>query len=424
MSTAHHGGAQDPKGEDRLNNRPAPNTSYYTPLQSPPAGTAIVPKDKSAKDIPKVFQPLRIRGMLMQNRIMLSPMCQYSAEDGHATDWHMAHLGGIISRGPGLACVEATAVTANGRITPQDMGLWKDSQIAPLARVVEFAHSQNQKIMIQLGHAGRKASTVAPWLSSASLASDKLGGWAGDVVGPSAIAWDSRHADPKEMSTSDIQAFKQSFLASVRRALKAGFDAIEIHAAHGYLLSSFLAEPSNTRTDNYGGSFDNRVRLLLETARETRAVIPDSMPLFVRVNGSDNHKGGWTDEDTARLAPLLVDAGVDALDVSSGGNHPDQAVDDDGPAYQAPFAYPAKKAVGEKLLVGTVGNISSGKVAEEQLDSKGLDFVVVGTGFLKDPSLVWTWAEQLGVHVRLPNQIRWGFEGRGHGDGQPITDLV
>lgn len=410
-----------------LENKAAPDVPYYTPAQVPRAGTALLTNGKTPSDIPRIFQPIRIRGLLLQNRIMLSPMCQYSAPDGHATDWHLAHLGGIAMRGPALLCVEATSATPEGRITPQDMGLWTDSQIAPLARITDFARSQGQKTMIQLGHAGRKASTVAPWLSSAAIAPKEFGGWPDNVLAPSAIQWDSRHAMPKAMTLSDVQSFKTSFLASVKRALKARFDVIEIHAAHGYLLHNFLSPHSNSRTDQYGGSFDNRVRLLLELARETRAVIPEDMPLFVRVSGSDNleHKPeipSWTADDTARLAPLLVEAGVDLLDVSSGGAHPDQEIEEKA-AYQAHLAKPAKKAVGNRLLVSTVGEINSGKVAEEQL-ADGLDLVTVGTGFLRDPSLVWTWAEELGVTIRLPNQIRWAFEGRGDRGAEGITDVL
>ncbi|KAG8625038.1 hypothetical protein KVT40_006789 [Elsinoe batatas] len=426
--TTHHSVPVNVKEEPGYTNHPAPGISYFTPLQDPPAGTAFIPEGKSASDIPKLFHPLKIRGVTLQNRIMLSPLCQYSAQDGHYTDWHMAHIGGIVSRGPGLTCIEATAVTPNGRITPEDVGIWKDSQIAPLARVVEFAHSQSQKIMIQLAHAGRKASTVAPWLSSGALAGPDLNGWPDDVYGPSAIPWNEAHAKPREMSLKDIQDFKDAYAASVRRALKAGFDAIEIHNAHGYLLHSFLSPVSNTRTDQYGGCFENRVRLTLEVVELVRGIIPESMPLFLRISATDwleeqskdQIPASWTPEDTARLAPLLADKGVDLLDVSSGGNHPAQHPHA-GPAYQAPFAKLVKKAVGEKMLVGTVGNIRSGKLAEEQLQD-GLDLVIAGRWFQKDPALVWTWAEELGVQAQTANQIRWGFGGRGRKGGRPITD--
>lgn len=364
----------------------------------------------------------------MQNRIMLSPLCQYSAEDGHYTMWHHAHIGGIMTRGPGLTTIEATAVTANGRITPEDVGLWKDSQIEPLKKITEFAHSQNQKIMVQLAHAGRKASTVAPWLSSGAVAGKDLNGWPDDVWAPSAIPWNSDHATPKEMSLQDIENFKTAFGDSVRRALKAGFDAIEIHNAHGYLLHSFISPVSNQRSDKYGGSFENRTRLTLELVELTRSIIPEDMPLFLRISATDwleeanDIKESWTNADTVKLAPLLAERGVDLLDVSSGGNHPKQHPHV-GPAYQAPFAKEIKKAVGDKLQVASVGSITGGKQANDLLD-EGLDVAVVGRLFQKNPGLVFTWADELGVTVQMPNQIRWGFGGRGAKAGKPVTATV
>lgn len=225
--------------------------------------------------------------------------------------------------------MEATAVQPEGRITPEDSGLWKDSQIAPLRRIVEFAHSQGQHIGIQLGHAGRKASTVAPWLSTGETASATVNGWPDNVYAPSAIRHSERLPEPKAMTKADIQAFKSAFAASVGRALKAGFDAIEIHNAHGYLLHEFISLVSNHRTDEYGGSFDNRTRLTLEIVEITRSAIPKSMPLFLRISASDwlehdreTFPESWTQEDTVRFAPILAQKGVDLLDVSSAGNHP------------------------------------------------------------------------------------------------------
>lgn len=252
----------------------------------------------------------------------------------------MAHLGGIIQRGPGLSMVEATAVTAEGRITPEDSGLWKDSQIEPLRRIVEFAHSQGQKIGIQLAHAGRKASTLAPWLSHGSVADEHVGGWPHNVYGPSAIPYDDHHALPKAMTTRDIEAFKSAWVASLGRALKAGFDVVEIHNAHGYLLHNFVSPVSNRRTDEYGGSFENRIRLTLEIVDLTRRNVPAGMPVFLRISATDwleevEEEGmeSWTVEDTVRLAAILAERGVDLLDVSSGGNHPKQKIKA-GPGYQ------------------------------------------------------------------------------------------
>lgn len=430
MAIAHHNVQEEPKGESRLANRAAPGVPYFTPLQSPPAGTALLPKDGSNASVPKLFRPLKLRGLTLQNRIFLSPLCQYSAEDGHYTMWHWTHMGGIIQRGPGLTSVEATSVTADGRITPEDVGLWKDSQIEPLKKTVDFAHSQNQKIMIQLGHAGRKASTVAPWLSSGDLATKELNGWPDDVVAPSAIQWNEKFATPKELTLEQIEELKQAFAASFRRAVAAGFDAIEIHCAHGYLLFQFLSPVSNKRTDKYGGSFENRTRLTLEIVELARSIIPKEMPLFLRISATEwleeadksVFPESWTGDDTVRLAPLLAEAGVDFVDVSTGGNHPQQKPKG-GPAYQAPFAIRVKEAVGDKMAVGSVGSIDSGSLANELLENKGLDAVFVGRGFQKNPGLVWTWAEELGVQLNMANQIRWGFGGRGKNAGAAVLDV-
>ena len=334
--SSHHGIPEAQKQDtthESIQNRPAPGISYFTPLQSPPAGAATSPNP------PKLFQPLKIRNTTLQNRIMLSPLCQYSAENGYHTAWHMTHLGGIVQRGPGLTMVEATAVTPEGRITPEDSGLWEDGQIEPLRRIVEFAHSQNQKIAIQIAHAGRKASTVAPWLASGALAGEDVGGWPNNVWGPSAIPWNENHAPVKELTLEGIEKVKEAWGAAVRRAVKAGFDIIEIHNAHGYLLHSFCSPVSNQRTDQYGGSFENRTRLTREMVQVTRDNMPKDMPLFLRISGTDylEEEAGmdsWRVEDTVRLAPTLAELGVDLLDVSGGGSHAKQHPHV-GPAYQS-----------------------------------------------------------------------------------------
>lgn len=371
--------------------------------------------DGSSK-IPKLFAPLKIRGMEMQNRLALSPLCQYSAEDGHQTAWHLTHLGGIIQRGPGLTLVEATAVQAEGRITPEDCGLWKDSQKEPLRKVVEFAHSQGQKIGIQLAHAGRKASTVAPWLSKGDVAGKELNGWPDNVFAPSAIAFNGNHCQPKEMTIEDIENFKKAFVDAIKRSIDIGFDTIEIHNAHGYLLHSFLSPASNHRTDKYGGSFENRTRLTLEVVNLARATIPKDMPLILRISATDwlEEAGieGWTVEQTVKLAEILADRGVDLLDVSSGGLHEKQHIHG-GPGYQEPFAKAVKDKVGDKMLVGTVGSITNGKQANEYLENDNLDVAFIGRMFQKNPGFVWQCADDLGVEGRWANQIRWGFGGRG-----------
>ncbi|KAF2799181.1 FMN-linked oxidoreductase [Melanomma pulvis-pyrius CBS 109.77] len=412
---AHHGLPQKTETEDHLTNKRAPGIPYFTPAQDPPAGTALSMKDGSSK-IPKLFTPLKLRGLTLQNRIMLSPLCQYSSDDGHWTAWHMAHLGGIIKRGPGISFVEATAVVAEGRITPEDAGLWKDSQIEPMRKVVEFAHSQNQHIGVQLAHAGRKASTVAPWLSAGDVAGFEKNGWPDNVYAPSAIPYNDHHCKPKEMTKQDIETFKKAFKDAIERALKAGFDSIEIHNAHGYLLHSFLSPASNHRTDEYGGSFENRTRLSLEIVEIARNTIPDTMPLFFRISATDwlEEAGveGWTLDQTVRLAEILADKGVDLIDVSSGGLHEKQHIHG-GPGYQVKFAKAVKDKVGDKLAVGTVGSITEGKQANGYLEDNNLDLAIVGRMFQKNPGLVWAWADDLGVEGRWANQIRWGFGGRG-----------
>ncbi|KAH9905611.1 FMN-linked oxidoreductase [Xylariomycetidae sp. FL2044] len=430
----HHGvplsKGQAPEGDNGqkkhqvIVNEAAEGVPFFSPAQKPPAGTALDPQP-NGQPIPKLFTPLKIRGITMPNRIMVSPLCQYSAKDGFLNLWHVTHIGGIVQRGPGLTMIEATAVQANGRITPEDSGLWKDEHKEAMKPLVEFARSQNQKIAIQLAHAGRKASTVAPWLSSGAVAVEEVGGWPDDVVAPSAIPFNEDHASPRELSLPEIEQLKADFVAAAKRAIDVGFDVLELHNAHGYLLHEFLSPATNHRADRYGGSFENRVRLSLEIVEAMRAVMPESMPLFVRVSATDwleeadGYDGeSWTVADTARFASLLADRGVDLLDVSSGGNHPLQKIKP-GPGYQAPFAKEVKKTVGDRLLVSAVGSITTGTQAQQILvggkdDSDvPIDVAVAGRMFQKNPGLVWTWAEDLGVSINVANQIGWGFGGRG-----------
>ncbi|KAJ5825592.1 NADPH dehydrogenase C23G7.10c [Penicillium riverlandense] len=401
-------------------NKPAEGISYFTPAQVPPAGSAAIPQSDGSQP-PKLFQPMKVRGLTFQNRIGLSPLCQYSADDGHMTDWHMAHLGGIAQRGAGFIMVEATAVQPEGRITPQDHGLWKDSQIEPLRRVVEFVHSQNQHIGIQLAHAGRKASTVAPWLSMGDMATAAVGGWPDNVKGPTDVPFTDRFPIPKAMTKSDIEDFKRDYVAALKRAIKAGVDFVEIHNAHGYLLMSFLSPATNTRTDEYGGSFENRTRLSMEIAKLTRENVPKDMPVFLRVSATDwleevkPNEPSWRVEDTVRFAQALAESGnIDVLDISSGGNHQEQHIHAKA-GFQAPFAIEVKKAVGDRIQVGSVGMIGNASLANSLLENNGLDFVLIGRGFQKNPGLVWTWAEELDVEISMANQIRWGFSSRGGG---------
>ncbi|KAL8639432.1 MAG: hypothetical protein Q9228_003538 [Teloschistes exilis] len=316
VQDAHHNVVeakqQDFTGQN-LVNEAAKGVPYYTPVQNPPSGTASDPQPDGSHP-PKLFRPLKLRGVTFQNRIM---------------------------RGPGLSMIEATAVTPEGRITPEDSGLWKDSQMAPLKYTVDFAHSQGQKIAIQLAHAGRKASSVAPWKTRSGVAqTTKLGhtGWPDNVLAPSDVPYEGL-ANPRAMTKDDIENLKSAWVAAVRRSVKIGFDVIEIHNAHGYLLHSFVSPVSNKRTDEYGGSFENRIRLTLEIVELTRQNVPEDMPIFLRISATDwlEYEEGlesWKIEDTVRLAEILATKGVDLLDVSSGGNHPKQKVKT-GPGYQA-----------------------------------------------------------------------------------------
>ncbi|KAI1771070.1 NADPH dehydrogenase [Hypoxylon cercidicola] len=415
-------GFEQPKS---ISNKAAEGVPFYTPAQEPPAGTAVNPQPDGSP-IPKLFTPLTIRGVTFQNRIFLSPLCQYSADNGFRTLWHTTHIGGIAQRGPGLTMLEACAVQPRGRTTPEDSGLWRDEQMEPLKQSVQFAHSQGQKIGIQLAHSGRKGSMVAPWLSAAAIATEDVGGWPRDVLAPSPVPFSEKYPRPRAISLEEIQQLKADFVAAAKRAVQAGFDVIELHYAHGFMLHNFLSPVTNHRTDAYGGSFENRVRLSLEIVEAMRKeALPEHMPLFVRVSATDwleNVEGysgeSWTLADTVRLAPLLAARGVDVLDVSSGGNHPLQKIAT-GPAYQAHFAKAAKRAVGDTMFVAAVGSITSGALAEKLLvggkddDDTPLDITMVGRLFQKNPGLVWAWAEELDTAIYVANQIGWGFGGRG-----------
>jgi len=321
-----------------------------------------------------------------------------------------------VQRGPGLTCVESSCVIAQGRSTPQHSGIYKDSHIEPWKRVVDFAHSQGQKIIIQIGHAGSKASTVAPWLARSETALEKNGGWPSKLQAPSAIAYSPDFPIPNEMTLADIEELKLAFAAAARRSLAAGFDGIEMHAAHGYLMHSFYSPVSNKRTDNYGGSFENRTRLLLETVDIVRKELPDTHPLCVRITGTDwldyegsPHPESWTLEDAIRLSHLLADHGVDLLDISSGGISPYQRIGRDED-YQANLSLAIKKAVGNKIKVTAVGRINSGKQANRYIEA-GLDAVFIGRGFQRNPGLVLQFAEELNTPIKMANQIEWGLVG-------------
>ncbi|KAF5391154.1 hypothetical protein D9757_003083 [Collybiopsis confluens] len=401
-------------------NKPAAGVPFFTPAQTPTSGTALDPQP-DGKPIPKLFTPISIRDLTFQNRIFLAPLCQYSASNGFVTHWHLAHLGGILSRGPGLTLVEATAVLPEGRITPEDTGIWDDGHVKALKEIVDFAHSQNQRIGIQLAHAGRKASTVAPFLHLNADATLITGGW--KPYGPSPIAFSEVNQTPIELTKDDIQRIVKAWADAAKRALTAGFDVIEIHSAHGYLLHSFLSPVSNLRTDEYGGSFENRIRLHLEIIEAVRGVIPDGMPLFLRISASDriehlNLGPSWTNKDTMKYASVIAQHGVDFIDISSGGTHPEQDLSNHNA--QQEWAAEVTQFLKEKglhgpgkTIVGTVGGIKSGVQAEKYLQDGVADVVSVGRQFQKNPGTVWAFAEELGTQIYVANQISWGFFGRG-----------
>lgn len=392
-----------------LINEGAKNVPYFTPIQDPAAGTARDPQPDGT-----LFSPLKIRGLTLHNRIIVSPMCQYSADNGHMTAWHKTHLQSYAVRGAGLVLTEVQAVVPQGRISPEDLGIWDDSQLVAAKEVIDFVHSQGGHIGAQIGHAGRKASTVAPWIDHKAVAGEKGRGWPKDIYGPSAVAYSDDTYVPKEMTLKDIETLKAKWVDAVKRAVKVGYDTIEIHAAHGYLINNFLSPTSNKRTDQYGGSFENRSRLLVELTELTRANVPDDYPVLVRLAGTDYLEFDpsipqWDIPQAQKLAKILADKGADFLDISAGGQDARMKVVP-GPKYQAYIAEAIRKAVeGTGTLVGSVGGIATGKDATEVLAEGQADAVLVGRAFLKDPNLVWTWADELDIDVHAPIQYGWPF---------------
>ena len=327
-----------------------------------------------------LLEPYSLRQLTFLNRIAVSPMCQYSSVDGLANDWHLVHLGSRAVGGAGLIFTEATAVTADGRITPQDLGLWNDQQIEPLQRITRFIRAQGAVAGIQLAHAGRKASTWRPWLGKQGSIKVEDGGWV--PVGPSPIAFDPRHTVPTQLDESQIQDVIQAFAGAAKRALEAGFSVVEVHAAHGYLLHQFLSPLSNQRRDQYGGSFENRIRLVLQVTEAVREVWPQELPLFVRVSATDWVEDGWNPDETVELARRLKTLGVDLIDVSSGGTSANAEIPV-GPGYQTRFAESIRKESG--IATGTVGMITEPAQAEHILRTGQADLILLARELLRDP---------------------------------------
>ena len=342
-----------------------------------------------------LFTPFTQRGVTLRNRIGVSPMCQYMAHDGHATDWHLVHLGGLATGGAGVVCVEATAVVPEGRISPHDLGLWDDAHIPALRRITDFLTAQGAVPAIQLAHAGRKASTHRPWEGNGTVPPDQ-GGWT--PVAPSALRYSDRYPEVTALDTAGIDRVVAGFADAARRAHRAGFRIIELHAAHGYLLHSALSPLTNQRTDGYGGPFDHRVRLLLEVTDAVRAVWPDELPLWVRLSCTDWADGGWTLDDTRALAPLLRARGVELVDCSSGGLVPWQRIAVE-PGYQVPFAR-AVRAAG--IATAAVGLITAPAQAEAIVADGDADVVLLARELLRHPRWPLAAAAALGAEGPWP----------------------
>jgi len=347
----------------------------------------------------QLFDSLVIRDIRFANRVFVSPMCQYSSSDGYANDWHLVHLGSRAVGGAGLVLTEATAVLPEGRISPQDLGIWSDDHIEPLARIVRFIHEQGSVAGTQLAHAGRKASTYRPW-DGQGVIPETEGGWR-KVVAPSALAFADHYPSPKALSSEGIHEIVVAFANAARRACEAGFRVIEIHAAHGYLIHEFLSPRSNQRTDAYGGSFENRTRILREIVAAIRQSYPERASLFVRISATDWVEGGWDIQQSIELARQVKELGVDLIDCSSGGNVPNAKVPV-GPGYQTPFAEQIRRETG--IMTAAVGMITSPVQAQHILASGQADAVIVGREFLRDPYWALRAAHELGQATSWPVQ--------------------
>ena len=365
------------------------------------SGFSVRPKRRSMAET--LFTPTSLRETELRNRIMVSPMCQYSASEGVPNEWHHVHLGSRAVGGAGLVMTEATAVEPRGRITPHDTGIWNETQREEFARIAGFVRSQGSVPAIQLAHAGRKASKTRPWEGREPLGPDE-GGW--EVLAPGDAPW-PYEADPpahRRMSRDDIRDVVAAFADAAARALEAGFEVAEVHAAHGYLLHEFLSPVTNDREDEYGGSFENRTRLVREVTAAVREVWPDDRPVFVRISATDwlPDRESWDVKQSVELAPLLVDAGADLVDVSTGGISPDSKPPEPGANFQVPFAERIRDEAG--VPVGAVGRITEAEQADALVRNGRADLVVVGREHLRDPYFALHAADELGVDVEWPVQ--------------------
>jgi len=365
--------------------------------------------------IPLLFQPIELRGVRLRNRVVISPMCQYSAQDGHVTDWHMVHLGKFAQGGAGAVFVEATAVERRGRITHGDTGIWDDAHIPGLKRITDFVRSQGAVPGLQLAHAGRKASMARPWYGNGPLTQADLdrGDKPWSTIAPTEQPIDSGWIAPRAFREGDFQTLLAAYRNAVRRALAAGFEIVELHAAHGYLLHTFLSPLSNTRQDDYGGSLEGRMRFPLQVVTEVRKAWPDSKPLFVRCSSIDDVEGGWSIEDTVALAKALKKLGVDVVDCSSGGIQGSATAATKTllkrvPGFQLPFSEKVRKEAG--IATMAVGLILTGQQAEQALQEGRADLIAVGREALFDPNWPQHAALALGVDpefAQWPQQYGW-----------------
>jgi len=351
-----------------------------------------------------LFTPFRQRDVEMRNRIVVSPMCQYSCVDGHATDWHLVHLGSRAVGGAGAVIAEAAAVVPEGRISPADLGVWQDSHTEPLARVFRFLKEQGAVPAIQLAHAGRKASTTPPWVGGGPAGPDQ-GGWR-EIMGPSPLRFDEGYPTPLALDQAGIDRVVAAFAAAAGRMLDAGAEIVEIHGAHGYLLHQFLSPLSNRRDDRYGGNFGNRTRLVKEVVGAVREVWPENLPLYLRISATDWVDGGWDIDQSVALAREVKTLGVDLIDCSSGGAVPDAAIPV-GPGFQVPFAERIRTEA--DIATGAVGLITEAGQAEEFIREGRADLVLMAREFLRHPQWPLHAAVELGVTPALPKQYERGF---------------
>ena len=347
----------------------------------------------------KLFTPLKIRNTELKNRVVVSPMCQYSSINGMPNDWHLVHLGARAVGGAGLIFTEATAVSPDGRISPDDAGIWNDEQASAYKRITSFIKSQNSVPGIQLAHAGRKASTFSPWKGVGKVEIEN-GGW--QTLAPSSISFADNYPDPKEMNEKDIKLVVDQFIEAAKRSIDAGFEIIELHMAHGYLVHEFLSPLSNKRKDKYGGSIENRCQFAIEIASAVRKAIPDGMPLFARISSTDWVDDGWDIEQSILLSKWLKETEIDLIDCSSGGNVAKAKIPL-APGYQIPFSQRIKQEA--KILTGGVGLITTAEQAEEIILSEKADLVFLAREMLRDPYWTLHAAKKLNVDLLdWPNQ--------------------